>query len=161
MPDSWDKRCRACTATTIPARPWPLSTITRRGFLAACSDRRPTSRGSMLCWRWIGAQSALAILDRLDIPDTTRGRELVVVRAELRVGAKRYAEAIADFTRALADVGADALAERALHGRIACDLATGKEALARADLQDYLIRFREGRFASEVRRRLGDIDRRP
>lgn len=106
-------------------------------------------------------QSALAVLDRLEIPETTRGRELVVVRAELRVGAKRYAEAIADFTRTLANADADALAERALHGRIACYLATGNEALARADLQNYLIRFREGRFAPDVRRTLGEIDPRP
>jgi hypothetical protein len=104
-------------------------------------------------------QSALVVLDRLQIPDTTRGRELVVVRAELRVGAKRYAEAIADFTRTLA--GGDALSERALHGRIACYLATGKEALARADLRDYLTRFPSGRFAPGVRRSLGEIDRRP
>jgi hypothetical protein len=106
-------------------------------------------------------QSALAVLDRLEMPDTTRGRELVVVRAELRVGAKRYAEAITDFTRALANADGDALSERALHGRIACYLATGNEALARADLENYLIRFREGRFAPGVRRSLGEIDRRP
>jgi hypothetical protein len=105
--------------------------------------------------------AALAILDRLEIPTTTRGRELVVVRAELRVGATRYLEAIADFTRALADGGDDALSERALHGRVACYLAMGNGALARADLQDYLIRFRDGRFAGDVRRRLGEIDRRP
>ena len=106
-------------------------------------------------------QSALAVLDRLEIPSTTRGRELVVVRGELRVGDKRYAEAISDFTRTLADAGGDALSERALHGRIACYLAMGNWALARADLQDYLIRFRDGRFAPDVRRRLGEIDQRP
>jgi hypothetical protein len=107
-------------------------------------------------------QSALAVLDRLEIPSSTRGRELVVVRAELRVGAKRYAEAIADFTRALADAGVDdALSERALHGRVACYLAMGNGALARADMQDYLIRFRNGRFAADARRRLGEIDQRP
>ncbi|HMC95672.1 MAG TPA: hypothetical protein VKO16_12965 [Polyangia bacterium] len=106
-------------------------------------------------------QSALVVLDRLEIPDTTRGRELVVVRAELRVGAKRYAEAIADFTRTLAGAGDDALSERALHGRIACYLATGNEALARADLRDYLTRFPAGRFAPGVRRSLGEIDGRP
>jgi hypothetical protein len=104
-------------------------------------------------------QSALVVLDRLEIPDTTRGRELVVVRAELRVGARRYAEAIADFTRTLA--GGDALSERALHGRIACYLATGNETLARADLRDYLTRFPAGRFAPGVRRSLGEIDGRP
>ncbi len=106
-------------------------------------------------------QSALVVLDRLEIPDTTRGRELVVVRAELRVGAKRYAEAIADFTRTLAGAGDDALSERALHGRIACYLATGNEASARADLRDYLTRFPAGRFAPGVRRSLGEIDRQP
>jgi hypothetical protein len=103
-------------------------------------------------------QAALAVLDRLDIPSTTRGRELMIVRAELRVGAKRYAEAIADFTGALAGDGIeDALSERALHGRIACYLATGNEDGARADLRGYLDRFPAGRFAPAVRRTLGEI----
>jgi hypothetical protein len=106
-------------------------------------------------------QSALAVLDRLELPATTRGRELVVVRAELRVSAKRYGEAIADFTRTLAGAGDDALSERALHGRIACYLATGDEVSARADLRDYLTRFPAGRFAPGVRRSLGDIEGRP
>lgn len=124
----------------------PEADITRVDALLAL-DRRP---------------SALAVLDRLEIPSTTRGRELVVVRAELRVGAKRYPEAVADFTHTLTAAGGDdALSERALHGRIACYLAMGRGALARADLQDYLVRFRGGRFADDVRRRLGEIDRRP
>jgi hypothetical protein len=120
----------------------PEADITRVDALLAL-DRRP---------------SALAVLDRLEIPATTRGRELAVVRAELRVSAKRYAEAIADFTRTLADAGDDALSERALHGRIACYLATGGEASARADLRDYLTRFPAGRFAPGVRRSLADIE---
>jgi hypothetical protein len=105
-------------------------------------------------------QSALAVLDRLIIPSTTRGRELAVVRAELRAGARRCPQAIADFTRTLAEGGGDALCERALHGRIACYLATGNEALAVADLRQYLIRFPAGRFAPGVRRTLSEIDKR-
>jgi hypothetical protein len=105
-------------------------------------------------------QSALAVLDRLVIPATTRGRELAVVRAELRVGAKRYAEAIADFSRSLegGGGGGDPLSERALHGRMACYLATRNPARAREDLRDYLIRFPAGRFAPSVRRSLDEID---
>lgn len=124
----------------------PEADITRVDALLALDRRQP----------------ALAVLDRLSLPATTRGRELAVVRAELRAGAKRYAEAIADFTRTLADGGQDTLSERALHGRIACDLATGDEARARADLRDYLARFPTGRFAPGVRRTLGEIEgRRP
>ena len=123
----------------------PEADITRVDALLAL-DRRP---------------SALAVLDRLEIPPTTRGRELMVVRAELRVGAKRYAEAIADFTPALADGGGDPLSERALRGRIACYLAMGNRPLARADLRDYLNRFRDGPFTPDVRRRLDEIDQRP
>ena len=124
----------------------PEADITRVDALLALDRRQP----------------ALAVLDRLSLPATTRGRELAVVRAELRAGAKRYAEAIADFTRTLADGGLDTLSERALHGRIACYLATGDEARARADLSDYLARFPTGRFAPGVRRTLGEIDgRRP
>jgi hypothetical protein len=103
-------------------------------------------------------QSALAVLDGLAIPATTRGRELTIVRGELRVGAKRYAEAVTDFTRTLADGVWDTLSERALHGRIACYLATGNQVGARADLRDYLSRFPAGRFAPGIRRTLGDID---
>jgi hypothetical protein len=124
----------------------PEADITRVDALLALDRRQP----------------ALAVLDRLSLPATTRGRELAVVRAELRAGAKRFAEAIADFTRTLADGGLDALSERALHGRSACYLATGDEARARADLSDYLARFPTGRFAPGVRRTLGEIDgRRP
>jgi hypothetical protein len=101
---------------------------------------------------------ALAILDRLGISTTTRGRELAVVRGELRVGAKRYAEAISDFSRTLDGAVGDSLDERALHGRIACYLETRNLARARDDLNDYLRRFPDGRFASDVRRTLRGIE---
>ncbi|HMC94429.1 MAG TPA: hypothetical protein VKO16_06620 [Polyangia bacterium] len=103
-------------------------------------------------------QAALGILDRMAVPATTRGRELVLVRAELRVGARRYTEAVDDFTRALG-VGAsdDALSERAWHGRIACYLAMGDRTRAQADLREYLNRFPDGRFAPEIRRALDEI----
>jgi tetratricopeptide (TPR) repeat protein len=106
-------------------------------------------------------QAALGILDRMVVPATTRGRELVLVRAELRVGARRYAEAVQDFTRALAaGPSDDALSERAWHGRIACYLATGDRTRAQADLREYLNHFPDGRFAPEIRRALDEIERR-
>jgi hypothetical protein len=120
----------------------PEAAITRVDALLAL-DRRP---------------SALAVLEHLELPATTRGRELFVIRAELRVGAKRYAEAISDFTRTLDDSAGDVLHERALHGRIACYLATGKDAQARTDLRRYLLRFPGGRFVNGVRRTLNTLD---
>src|SRR4029077_7027460 len=50
---------------------------------------------------------ALAILNDLSLPDSARGREPSLVRAELRAGGKRCPDAIADFTRALADPALD------------------------------------------------------
>jgi len=120
----------------------PEAAITRVDALLAL-DRRP---------------SALAVLEHLELPATTRGRELFVIRAELRVGAKRYAEAISDFTRTLDDSAGDVLHERALHGRIACYLATGNQAQARTDLRKYLLRFPGGRFVNGVRRTLNTLD---
>jgi hypothetical protein len=102
---------------------------------------------------------ALAVLERRALPDTARGRELAVVRAELRAGGRRCPDAIADFSRALADPALDAgLTERALHGRAACRLADGDRAAAKRDLDAYLLRFPDGRFAAESRRARGEIE---
>jgi len=99
---------------------------------------------------------ALAILNGMTFPDSARGRELLVVRAELRA-AGGCREAVADFTRALGDAALEApLQERALHGRAACYLTTGNRPAANADLDAYLRRFPDGRFAAESRRSRSD-----
>ena len=102
--------------------------------------------------------AALAVLERMRIPTTARGLELTLLRGELRAGAKRCAEATADFTRLLEANPAAAVAERALYGRAACHLASGNQTLARADLRDYLARFPTGRFATAVRHASRDLE---
>ena len=101
-------------------------------------------------------KEALAILNGMAFPDSARGRELLVVRAELRAGGG-CREAVADFTRALVDPALEApLAERALHGRAACHITMGNRSAASADLDAYLRRFPDGRFAADSRRSRGD-----
>lgn len=129
-------------AVRFPASALALEADVTRVDALLALDRRP---------------AALVVLDRLRIPDTARGQELTVLRAELRAGAKRYTEAIADFTQLLAAAPSDDFAERALYGRAACRLALGSQALARADLQDYATRFPTGRFADTVRRTVRDL----
>jgi hypothetical protein len=102
---------------------------------------------------------AAAILNRLTLPSSARGRELLVVRAELGARARRWAPAIADFTRALADPALEPeLTERSLHGRAACHLGNRNRAAARADLDDYLRRFPDGRFVTTARITLRDLE---
>ena len=63
-----------------------------------------------------------------------------------------------DFSRALADPALDGtLAERALHGRAACNVAADNRQAAKLDLDAYLLRFPAGRYATESRRALGEI----
>jgi hypothetical protein len=102
---------------------------------------------------------ALAILDRLPFPPSARGRELLVVHAELAAGAQRWTTAAAAFDLALADPALEAeLAERALHGRAACRLRMGDRRAARVDLEAYLRRFPDGRFAATTRAALAAMD---
>jgi tetratricopeptide (TPR) repeat protein len=96
--------------------------------------------------------AALGILDRLPLERAGRGLELYVVRAEL------YAErdcgrALGDFDRALNASPPPALEERALFGRASCRSRLGDEPGARTDLDRYLARFPNGRFAESARAR--------
>jgi hypothetical protein len=97
--------------------------------------------------------AALAALDSLPLPNVPRGEELLVLRGDLRAEAKRWADAISDYTRGTA-AAAPQLVERSLFGRASCRMGTGETSLARSDLQDYLQRFPDGRFVADARRLL-------
>ncbi len=92
---------------------------------------------------------ALAGLEKLSLTGLPRSREFAVIRGELRAGAGRCKDAMRDFAK-IAD-GSDELAERALAGRADCRARSGDDAGARQDLQTYLERFPQGRFAARAR----------
>jgi hypothetical protein len=96
---------------------------------------------------------ALALLETPAPTSSGRGRELLILRGELRARAGRCIDALVDFG-ALLDGGgsaADSLAERALYGRASCRARQGDGAGARDDLESYLARFPNGRFAGAAR----------
>jgi hypothetical protein len=95
---------------------------------------------------------ALTVLELLSLDGLPRSAELGVLRGELRAEAGRHRDAIADFTPC-ADVATcrPETAERALYGRASCRERVGARAAARADLERYLARFPQGRFARAVR----------
>ena len=119
-----------------------------RGALAL--EARITEVESLVA---LGRRSeALAVLELLSLDALPRAAEIGVLRAELRAEAGRHRDAITDFT-ACAD-GARCrpeTAERALYGRASCRERLGDRAGARADLDRYLARFPQGRFAGAVR----------
>ena len=95
---------------------------------------------------------ALVRLDDLRLGPTGSSRGLLAARAELRAEQGRCAAAVLDFDRLLANAGEhDAIVERALRGRASCRAQTGDAAGARSDLETYLARFPDGRFAAEAR----------
>ncbi len=95
---------------------------------------------------------ALVRLDSLTLAPTGSSRSLLAARAELRAEQGRCAAAVLDFDRLLARAGEhDTIVERALHGRAGCRAQAGDVAGARADLETYLARFPDGRFAAEAR----------
>jgi hypothetical protein len=123
----------------------------RFGATGALGDEASTTRVEALL-RLGRHTRALALLDEQSPRPVGRGRELLVSRGELRADAGRCAEAVTDFDALLADdAAADGAAERALYGRAACRARTVDAAAARADLETYLARYPDGRFASRVR----------
>jgi hypothetical protein len=98
-------------------------------------------------------QHALALLDRLPLERMARRRELAVIRAELRAKSDA-ARAVRDFDAALALGLSGGLEERALFGRAGSRFRSSATELARRDLEAYLERYPEGRFATEARARL-------
>ena len=95
---------------------------------------------------------ALAVLDALSLDKLPRAAELGVLRGELRAEAGRQRDAIADFAPCAASAGCrPETEERALYGRASCRERLGDRAGARADLERYLARFPQGRFARAVR----------
>jgi len=114
-----------------------------------------------------------AVLDELDsaVPSaTTPGEDRLLLRGELRAGAGRWRAALADFdavVRAHSAASADLddrrsrkRLERALWGRASARSHLGDESGARDDLQEYVRRFPDGRFAIRASRLLED-HRRP
>jgi hypothetical protein len=94
---------------------------------------------------------ALTLLDAMTLPPAGISREPLVARGELRARANRCAAAAADFDVLLAPGAApdrDTVAERALYGRASCRAREEDLAGARADLNRYLARYPNGRFAA-------------
>jgi hypothetical protein len=99
---------------------------------------------------------ALALLDAMNPAPTGVGRELLVARAELRADRGRRSAALRDFDLLLAADGkADAVTERALFGRASCRSKLSDAAGAQRDLESYVARFPDGRFAEQARAALG------
>jgi hypothetical protein len=100
---------------------------------------------------------ALSLLSRLPLERLGRQTELTLVRAELQAE-RDCSQALGDFDAVLAAAASGGLSERALYGRAGCRLRLGQAAAGHADLQAYLARFPEGRFAERVRARLAQHD---
>lgn len=105
-------------------------------------------------------QGALALLDERPTFAGRLGAEQLLTRAELRASVGRYADALGDFDRLLAQSSTFAAApspgagERALYGRAVTLGHLGRDDRARADLEAYLRRFPGGKHAAEVARLL-------
>jgi hypothetical protein len=98
---------------------------------------------------------ALRLLDRWqrgELTDLARPRELSVLRLELMAAAGRCADALAGDADTRGD---SALDERWLYLRGVCHGRTGAISTARQDFEEYLRKYPEGRFASEVRKAIG------
>ncbi len=100
------------------------------------------------------ALTHLEQLSRSGFAGLPRPLELALQRAQLLADAGRAPEATRAFSEVLAQHPAPALEERALFGRAVCRARAGDEEGMRADLEEYLRRFPDGRFAAEARERL-------
>ena len=100
---------------------------------------------------------AFQLLLRLPLQQLGRRTELTLVRGEL-MAERDCSKALADFDVVLAASPGGGLGERALYGRAGCRLRLGQVAAGHTDLQQYLARFPEGRFAERVRARLAQHD---
>jgi tetratricopeptide (TPR) repeat protein len=95
-------------------------------------------------------------LERIPLEGLPRGNELRVLRGELRAKLNQTALAIGDFNAVIAAAPpTSSLSERALFGRATCRSQSGDREGARADLEQYLRLFPNGRFASKARQSLG------
>jgi len=99
---------------------------------------------------------ALTVLEHLPLAQIGRGGELTLLRAELRAAAD-CGRALSDFDALVNRALAAPLLERVLYGRAACELQVGDRAHAEQDLQRYLDRFPQGRFATRVVHELGKL----
>jgi hypothetical protein len=81
----------------------------------------------------------LRLLDATPLAGVAASRTLLLNRAELRAAAGRYADALADFDRVLAQT--DGREGRALLGRAKCRKQLGDETGARADRDRYRREF--------------------
>jgi hypothetical protein len=81
------------------------------------------------------SSAALALLEGPEAIRGPRALELLVLRGELRAGAGRQHDAIADFDRVLAQSAPAALARRALYGRASSRARIGDVAGAAADFK--------------------------
>ena len=97
---------------------------------------------------------ALALLDGITGSELGSG-ELRVVRGELRVEARRFRDAVADFDDVLHGSVGGALAERALYGRAIARVRSSDAEGGRRDFEAYLSRFPEGKYAPQARQALG------
>lgn len=95
---------------------------------------------------------ALALLDAQTLSTRGVAGEMLVARAELRADQGRYSAALRDFDQLLSGRGqTDSVAERARYGRATSRAKSGDWDGARADFQQYLREFPQGRFAERAR----------
>jgi len=139
-----------------------------RGALAALDEReRRFGAGAFETEAALARAEALVLLGRgdqalpilLGIRDPHAGLtpEVRVTRAELLARAKRCDEAVGDFELVLATGAPSATRERALYGRASCRLQGAAPDRARADLEQYLVDYPDGRFAPVVRAALNRL----
>ncbi|HEY2902898.1 MAG TPA: tetratricopeptide repeat protein [Polyangia bacterium] len=123
---------------------FPRGTLRGEATLARAHSLRELGRDDEL----------LRLLERMSFADVPRATELRVLRGELRLTRRRFADALADFDAVLTAGVSDSIAERALFGRASCRSRLGDADGARADLRHYLERFPSAARAGDVRARL-------